>query len=736
MTVKTPIRTVFSGATAVGLSEFQSGEFIGVENGGIGTTTLTANSILLGNGTNALQSSSIQIVGTTLSSSDSSTININEGLVVEGNLTVTGSITGTIANASLTNSSFTLADDTSSTTTISLGETLKIAGGSGVDTTISGDTITIALESTVVTETSTDTLTNKSISLSTNTLTGTLAEFNTAVSNADLASLAGTETLTNKTISGSSNTLTNIDNSSLTNSSFTLTDDSSSTTTISLGETLKIAGGSGVDTTLSGDTITISLESNIVTETSSDTLTNKSISLTTNTITGTLAEFNSALSGDNFVSLTGTETLTNKTLTAPVISSITNTGTLTLPISTDTLVGRATTDTLTNKTLTSPVISTISNSGTLTLPTSTDTLIGRATTDTLTNKTISGSSNTLTNIANTSLTNSSFTLADDTSSTTTISLGETLKISGTSNEIETTISGDTITIGLPNNVTIGSNLTVGGDLTVNGTTTTINSTTLTVDDKNIELASVATPTDVTADGAGITIKGTTDKTFNWLDATDSFTSSEHIDLASTKVFKINNSTVLSSTQVLGKSVPSGTIVGTSDSQTLTNKTISGSDNTLSNIANSSLTNSSFTIVDDTSTTSTISLGEALLLAGGTGITSVITGDTVTFNIDSTVTTLTGTQTLTNKTLTTPIISSISNSGTITLPTSTDTLVGRATTDTLTNKTLTSPKINEDVVVTATATELNFTDGVTSNIQTQLDAKASRAFAIAQAVALG
>jgi len=49
-----------------------------------------------------------------------------------------------------------------------------------------------------------------------------------------------------------------------------------------------------------------------------------------------------------------------------------------------------------------------------------------------------------------------------------------------------------------------------------------------------------------------------------------------------------------------------------------------------------------------------------------------------------------TQTLTSKTLTTPIISSISNTGTVTLPTDTDTLVGRATTDTLTNKTLTSP----------------------------------------------
>ena len=61
------------------------------------------------------------------------------------------------------------------------------------------------------------------------------------------------------------------------------------------------------------------------------------------------------------------------------------------------------------------------------------------------------------------------------------------------------------------------------------------------------------------------------------------------------------------------------------------------------------------------------------------------GNAVAFAIDSTVATLTGTQTLTNKTLTPPVISSISRTGTLTLPTSTDTLVGRATTDTLTNR---------------------------------------------------
>lgn len=130
---------------------------------------------------------------------------------------------------------------------------------------------------------------------------------------------------------------------------------------------------------------------------------------------------------------------------------------------------------------------------------------------------------------------------------------DTLTFAGTANEIDVALdtATSTITIGLPDDVTIGQNLTVTGDLTVNGTTTTVNSTTVTVDDKNLELGSVANPTDAIADGGGITLKGATDKTFNWVDATDSWTSSEHMDLASGKQYKINNIPILTADNLNG-----------------------------------------------------------------------------------------------------------------------------------------------------------------------------------------
>ena len=179
---------------------------------------------------------------------------------------------------------------------------------------------------------------------------------------------------------------------------------------------------------------TVALTSDItVTASSTNTLSNKSISLGSNTVTSTLAQLNTAVSDADVASLAGSETLTNKT--------------------------------------------------------------------------IAFSSNTLTGVAP---------LAAP------------------------ALTGDATAV----------NLTVSGNLTVNGTTTNINSTNLVVEDKNIVLADVETPSDVTADGGGITLKGATDKTFNWVDATDSWTSSEHLNLASGKAYSINGTALKDVTETL------------------------------------------------------------------------------------------------------------------------------------------------------------------------------------------
>jgi len=78
-------------------------------------------------------------------------------------------------------------------------------------------------------------------------------------------------------------------------------------------------------------------------------------------------------------------------------------------------------------------------------------------------------------------------------------------------------------------VTTTGNVIVGGNLTVSGTSTTVSSTTIEVADKNIELGKVSSPDDTTADGGGITLKGATDKTIAWVNATDYWTFNQGIE---------------------------------------------------------------------------------------------------------------------------------------------------------------------------------------------------------------
>ena len=115
------------------------------------------------------------------------------------------------------------------------------------------------------------------------------------------------------------------------------------------------------------------------------------------------------------------------------------------------------------------------------------------------------------------------------------------------------------------------NVAISGDLTVSGTTTTVESTTVTIDDKNLELGSVATPTDTTADGGGITLKGATDHTIIWTNSTDSWDFSEHVNIASGKEFRVAGTKVLDATS-LGSAVVSSSLTSVG---TLTGLTVSG-----------------------------------------------------------------------------------------------------------------------------------------------------------------
>jgi hypothetical protein len=336
-----------------------------------------------------------------------------------------------------------------------------------------------------------------------------------------------------------------------------------------------------------------------------DTLTNKSISLGSNTVTSTLAQLNTAVTDADVASLAGTETLTNKTLTSPTVSG--------LIISDSGIVfeGATANEYETTLTVTDPTLD-----RTLTLPNSTGTIATQEYVD----STVSGAEVDQSTLAGNGIAWNAGTSKFDVDTLTiqakvaNVDDTEIGHLNGVTSAIQTQLN-DKAPLASPalTGTATAVNLTISGNLTVDGTTKNINSTNLVVEDKNIILGDTATPTDTTADGGGITLKGATDKTFNWVDATDAWTSSEHINLASGKSLYLNG-----------------------------------------------------TLLKDVS------------------------------------------ETLTNKTLTTPVISSISNTGTLTLPTDTDTLVGRATTDTLTNKTLGSAVATTAFTLNATA-ELRLAD---------------------------
>lgn len=148
-----------------------------------------------------------------------------------------------------------------------------------------------------------------------------------------------------------------------------------------------------------------------------------------------------------------------------------------------------------------------------------------------------------------------------------------------------TVKSLTDRVGIYNNnpqatLDVGGDVIIGGDLTVNGNATYINSTVISVDDINIELGATASPTDITANGGGIILKGNTDHSILWLNATDDWNSSEHFNIAFNKSYRINGVDILSAT-TLGSSVVNSnlTSVGTLTSLQVDNINING--NTIS-----------------------------------------------------------------------------------------------------------------------------------------------------------
>ena len=184
----------------------------------------------------------------------------------------------------------------------------------------------------------------------------------------------------------------------------------------------------------------------------------------------------------------------------------------------------------------------------------------------------------------------------------------------------------------------------------------------------------------------------------------------------------------SSSAVLTLPVATGTLIGTGDSGTVSNTMLAGS------IANSKLSNSTVTIADDSSTAVSVPLGGGFTILGGSGITTALNGSEMTIATDGAVVTETSTDTLTNKsidsdnnTITNLVNADIKSSAAIAFSKMENLTTARA---------LVSDGSGDVSVSDVTSTEIGHLDGVSSNIQTQLDTKAATSFAIAQAVALG
>jgi hypothetical protein len=526
--------------------------------------------------------------------------------------------------------------------------------------------------------------------------------------------------------------LTNVPNSSLTNSTVTISDDSSTTVSVPLGGGFTILGGSGITTSLSGSEMTITTDGGVVTETSTDILTNKSISGSTNTLSN-IANTSLSNSSVNFGGVTVSLGASN---TTPAFD-------------------------LTNAT---------------DYPTSS--LVG-----TITNAQLNGS------IENAKLSNSTVTISDDSSTSTVVPLGAGFTILGGSG-INTSLNGSEMTIVADNVPTSSLSGTISNDqLTGSIANTKLSNSSVSFGGVSLALgASDDTPAFDLSDATDYptsSLVGTITNTQLGGSIANAKLSNSAVTVGSTSIALGATATTLAgitditagSINIAGNVIKSvdSTVVEIGDGDGLSvagnltvagNFTVSGDTTTLSS-TNTVITDKLYELANGTTGSPTgdagiviergnesnafigydesedkFKVGVGTFTGASTGNLTITTG-TLIANIEGNVSgALTG-----NADTATALASAVNiagqsfdGSGAITIA-STDLSNSSAialltAAQTFTNKTLTSPKINEDVVLTATATELNYTDGVTSAIQSQLNDKAAKSFAIAQAVALG
>src|SRR6056300_792438 len=276
------------------------------------------------------------------------------------------------------------------------------------------------------------------------------------------------------------------------------------------------------------------------------------------------------------------------------------------------ITSNAATQTLTNKTLTSAVLNT-GVSGTAILDE--DNMASNSATQLATQQSIKAYVDT--EIGNLS---STLTIRDDSSTIDTVTVGtDTLSFAGGSG-LTSTVTDNTVTFALDNDITIGGALTVTGNLTVNGTTTTVNSTNTTLDDNLLELNSGAA---TNSNDSGIIIeRGSTgdNAIIAWDESADKFVVGTTTATASdTGDLTISTGTLVANIEATTATLGGSDIISTDNTKTLTNKTIDAANNTLSNIGNASLSNSSITING-----TAISLGASGDISAGTAWQAVKT----------------------------------------------------------------------------------------------------------------